>query len=165
MKNLLFVLFFTPLFPLCQDSLPIKDGLVTYEEIDSVPAVAKDELFARSKIWFAKTFVSSKHVLESEDKEAGQFIGNANFSYPITVVISVAEWTCHYTIQIDCRDRKARIRLSNLRCSSQLSEMAAEKFNQGGMNSRKHIRAIDSHCRLLLANFKEGLTKPSADNF
>lgn len=43
-------------------------------KVDST--IKKDELFNRARIWFSQTFNNSKAVLDIQDKEAGQLIGN-----------------------------------------------------------------------------------------
>lgn len=48
---------------------------VSYTEVIEVPGVKKDELYIRAHTWFAKTYGSSKSVLEIQDKESGKLLG------------------------------------------------------------------------------------------
>ena len=46
-----------------------------FTEIINVDSTTQKELYARARAWFALNFVSSKAVLEMDDKENGQLIG------------------------------------------------------------------------------------------
>lgn len=163
MKRLLiYFLIISPAFCLAQSQMPMKDGKVIYEEIDSMPNVSKGELYSKSKIWFVNTFNSSKDVLQLEDKDNGQLIGKGNFDYLYTVVLTSATWVCNFTVQIDCRDNKARIKVYDI-SSHSAGEATAEYYNKHHAN--KHIKAIDNGIKGLLASYKSSLNKKSEDSF
>jgi hypothetical protein len=54
---------------------------LTFGEVVQADGVSRDELYTRAKIWFAATFVDSKHVLEVEDKAEGLLIGKGSFAF------------------------------------------------------------------------------------
>lgn len=154
------------LIPTCsfgQQLLPEKDGKVVYEEVDSVTA-PKDELYQRSKIWLVNSFKSAKEVIQIDDKGSGQIIGKGNFDYPITVIFETAMWTCYFSVQIDCRDNKARIRIYDIDSKSG-GEATAEYFNQYAKHSQKHIKTINDKILGILYSFKNELGKKSKDDF
>jgi len=61
---------------------------------------SKEELFVRAHEWLAKTFVSSKEVLQLVDKQAGKLIGKGVFKVGYDYV--------NFTISIDVKDGKYR---------------------------------------------------------
>jgi hypothetical protein len=140
----------------------MKDGKVVYEEIDSIPNISKVELYNKSKIWLVNTFNDAKAVLQIDDKDNGQLIGKGNFDYLYTVVLASARWVCNFTVQIDCRDNKARIKVYDI-SSRSAGEATAEYFNKHHAN--KHIKAIDDGVKGLLASYKSALSKKAEDNF
>lgn len=165
MKGLALLLLMLPLIALSQDQmLPEKDGKVIYEEVDSIPGVIKDELYNRSKIWVVRTFKSANAVLQLEDKDNGQLIGKGNFQYENSVFTASATWTCDFTIQIDCRENKVRIKCYDISAHSK-GDATAEHFNKYKNHSQHHIKAINQNIIALMADYKTALTKPASDNF
>lgn len=57
---------------------PIENGKATYTGIVQVDSVSKDELYKRAKRWFVDTYKSAKAVIELDDKENGEIIGNGD---------------------------------------------------------------------------------------
>jgi hypothetical protein len=55
---------------------------VDFSETINVDSVNKDELYSRGREWFARTFVSSKAVLQMDDRTAGKMIGKADAEMP-----------------------------------------------------------------------------------
>lgn len=160
--KLLLCLLFAPFFSFAQNKLPEKDGKVIYEEVDSMPGIEKDELYSRSKIWLVNTFKSAKDVVQLDDKQSGQLIGKGNFQYEYVVLLTSGTWICSFTLQIDCRGNKARIKIYDI-SSRSAGEATAEYFNKH--NAQKHIKPINENIVALLADFKASLKKPSSDNF
>ncbi|MCK9613015.1 MAG: DUF4468 domain-containing protein [Bacteroidales bacterium] len=53
-----------------------------YTEVVKVDSsLKKDDLFISGRAWFNNTFNSSKNVLQTQDKESGEFVGKGTFSY------------------------------------------------------------------------------------
>jgi len=71
---------------------------------------SKDELFLRTRRWMAETFRSSKAVIELEDKENGQIIGNTSLSIKGGLGITIY---FDMTIVIDIKDGKIRLTAKN----------------------------------------------------
>lgn len=77
--------------------------------IDSLPG-SKDDLYVRANEWMAKAFVSSKDVIQMQDKQAGKIVGKA------VIMVHTPSHTDEevgYTITIDAKDGKYRCILSN----------------------------------------------------
>lgn len=164
MKYLFLLLILAPFSIKSQQLLPEKDGKVIYEQVDSVPGVLKTELYSRAKIWLVKEFNSSKAVIELDDKDAGQIIGKGSFKYVYTVMLTTGYWRCSFTLQIDCRDNKARIKIYDI-SSKSVGESTAEDFNKYASHSQKHIKAINDGLESTLASFKKGVLIQSSDSF
>lgn len=165
MKNLLAVtiISFIPCIVVSQELLPVKDGKIMYERIDSIPGKSKIDLYRKAKVWFAKVFHSSKDVIQLDDQETGQIIGKGNFTYPIKILLSAAEWRCSFTIQIDLKDNKSRVRLFDLSYSSPGGEWNVDYLNKHPGQGKQHIKAINEHCKSLMADFNLALNKKEDD--
>ena len=109
MKKIFFLLLLTPIMCYCQDTKNFEFTL-----IDSVQAT-KDELYVYAKSWMATTFVSSKSVIEMEDKEAGKIIGNGEFVQRENSLFGnqVGVSIISFTITVDVKDNKYRCILSD----------------------------------------------------
>jgi Domain of unknown function (DUF4468) with TBP-like fold len=88
----------------------------TVQKTIDIPRINKDIIYERSRIWIAKTFRSSKAVIEYENKETGVIIGNGVVSYPLpagpfglTATVPV-----RFTMTEEIKDEKIRITFDNL---------------------------------------------------
>lgn len=109
--KLLFILFF--LIPsLLKAQLPVKDGKVFYETIDTT-SLNKEELYNVSKLWLANTFRDSKSVIEIDNKELGSIVGKGNFEIGASWMLTYTVLQCRFNIKIDIKDLKYRIQLYN----------------------------------------------------
>ena len=113
MKNVL-LLGFVALLVGCA-TIPI----ITYPPESRIISVDrnKDELFKRSMIWMAKTFRSSRAVIEYQDKEYGVIVGNG---YSHIVLEPIDDWgyteyyKMAYTLIIEAQDNRVRIIMDNI---------------------------------------------------
>lgn len=85
--------------------------------IDTLEATQSD-LYVRAHEWMAKSYGSSKAVIEMQDKEAGKLIGKAIAILPRSKVKFVYDYAdggdINYTISIDARDNRYRVVISNI---------------------------------------------------
>lgn len=87
--------------------------LVKYQEvIEFDENLDKDELFNRTRLWLAETFVDSESVIELEDKEAGLLVGNGGMDYTFPLVPPMDG---QFSLRIDIKDGKLRTTYSNFR--------------------------------------------------
>jgi hypothetical protein len=77
----------------------------------------KAEIYAATKIWIAQNFNSSKAVIELDDKERGQIIGNGILPYPCSSMdcLTKGGWKVRVTMRVDMKDERFKITFSNLR--------------------------------------------------
>jgi hypothetical protein len=66
-------------------------------------------LFDKSRQWFSEYFVSGESVIDYEDKQTGTIIGNGISSIG-SDTFGIIEYTIHYTIRVDTKDGKLRIK-------------------------------------------------------
>lgn len=75
-----------------------------------VPGQTKDQLYAKSLAWMAETFVSSKAVIEVQDKDGGKIIGNAVTTvFKVLVPLAVGQTVdSKYTLILEMKDGAVR---------------------------------------------------------
>jgi len=73
----------------------------------------KDVAFEETKIWLSKTFNDSKAVIEYENKESGKIVGRGmtKVSYGLGYI------NVQFTIEIDTKDSKSRLKFENIKQS------------------------------------------------
>lgn len=94
-------------------NLPILNDRLVYEQVVDVPDKSKNQLFSNAKVWMANTFVSSKDVIQSEDKEAGDIIGKGFTKVYFKSIVTI-ERNDYFTIQIDVKDNKYRCKIHDI---------------------------------------------------
>lgn len=92
----------------CQDNAIKYTGVVV---IDST--TSKDVLFSRAKRWVAENFNSAQTVIQNEDKDAGNLIMKAGFSYMQVVPLAKFDAFMHYTFSLSFKDGKFKYDLTN----------------------------------------------------
>jgi hypothetical protein len=148
--------------------LPLVERQVVYEQIDSVSG-SNDELFLRSKKWLVNAFRSAKDVIQLDDKESSKLMGKGSDSYyfeegfnkwPVTSII-------YFTLQIDIRDNKARIRIFNIEEGKERDvAKPIETYEYYPKKIKPKIeQKINEKMLGLLASFKTGISKSATDNF
>lgn len=74
---------------------------VTYQEVVKVDGASKNELYARAREWFAKTFKSADDVLQMEDMANGKLIGKGcNYQSKVFYTVSVSVKDGRYRYEI-----------------------------------------------------------------
>lgn len=92
--------------------LPVKDGKVTYEVIDSVQGT-KNEIYGRAKLWLATAFKDAKEVIQADDKDAGEIVGKGSFRFSYSYFGTV-ECLARFTLKISARDQKYRAIITDI---------------------------------------------------
>lgn len=97
-------------------TLPVDSAThnVVYQEIVNADHITKDLLYTRAREWFARTFVSSKEVIQMDDKDAGKIIGKGSAS-GINKLGTWASVTFHvdYIVAITVKEGRYRYEISN----------------------------------------------------
>jgi len=99
------------------NSFPYKDGRIVYETVKEIPGISKTKLFGASKKWMADSFKSASHVIQSEDEPTGQIVGKGNtiITYVKKGALFGAGYNLEFTVQVDCKDDKYRIRIYDIK--------------------------------------------------
>lgn len=166
-------------------TLPVDEkGNVVFSEVVEIQDVAKDILFIRGMEWLAKTYRSSKDVIQMEDKEAGKIIGKGlTIVYVKVLGMKFDAGPMRYTIAMYFKDGKFKYEFSNFyHEGNRLEKIGAggaienEKpacgnpFTGGGMTKGRWngIKSqTDITIREIIADMKEFMAKgaTSSDNW
>jgi hypothetical protein len=96
-----------------QDSIPLKDGKLHFEEVVEVLNNSKENLYSKGKIWFVDNFKSADDVLQMDDKEAGILIGKGYRDIYVDTKImgSIQKYKTRafYTIKIQIKEGKYKL--------------------------------------------------------
>lgn len=76
-----------------------------HQKVQEVENIEKDQIYFNTLHWMAKTFVSSKAVIEHKDQATGTIIGNTRFKFPNAFLI--VQVKC--VVTIECKDYKYRM--------------------------------------------------------
>jgi hypothetical protein len=92
-------------------------GEIEYTEVVQVDGVSANELYVRAKEWLALTFVSSKSVIQLEDKEAGKIIGKGIseiFASPFSGERTYSYGYIEFTLEIQVKEGRCKYKISNI---------------------------------------------------
>lgn len=167
MKRLL-ILFsiILPVISFAQSEMPMKDGKVFYEVIDTIPNTSKIDLYNRSKIWFVNTFNNAKAVIQLDDKDAGVIMGKgvSVFDNGNIVTGSLRNYI-DYTININIKDNKYRLQVYDISVTNQSATYTPEYCLKYPKMNKKKLERIDNDVQGTIASFKSAITKKSEDSF
>lgn len=125
-------------------SVPM-EGEYEYVEIIESPGNGKDVLFDKSLKWLAETFKSSKAVIEYQNKDSGEIIGNGSLRVAYTAFGSM---NTYFTLLIETKDGKLRMTFKNMR------------YDQGySMNSKGQLDTFSNEAYNLVYSLKNYITK------
>ncbi len=96
-------------------SVPIEDGKVKYSSVVSVEGAAKDDLYARARLWLPEAFKDSRDAIQVDDKENGLLLGKGR-----TIVRNMGfggqplEKTWSFTLKIQVKEGRYKIDLYDI---------------------------------------------------
>jgi hypothetical protein len=153
----------------CYAQLPVKDGSVFYEQIDSAPGLSKDEIFKRSKLWVVDAFVDAKEVIQIDNKEDGEIVGKGNLDCTYTIMGTGIPCRVYFTIKLNSKDGKHRVQIydfSGHRYTSNKPLDFDKLLNKSNAAENKRIiEQIDKQIRAALAKLQSDLTSKKKDDF
>jgi len=125
MKKLLILalMFFTKIAFAQKDTVglnvPYVNNTVIYERVFNVPNVTQNLLYSNAGLWMAETHPYVVNTqLTLEDPASGRVVGRANCyigsSYKVLWQTQYYTYHFDFTIQIDCKDNKYRVRIYNI---------------------------------------------------
>jgi len=83
-----------------------------FELTDTVNA-SKNELYFKAAEWLANSAKPAKSVIEMQDKEAGKIVGKGIHDYISESLFNTITHHINFTLTIDVKDSKYRIRITN----------------------------------------------------
>jgi hypothetical protein len=95
------------------------NNTVVYERIVDVPEASKNMLFGNAGLWLAEThpYIAST-ALQLEDPILSRVVGHVTSytsePYKVLWQTNYYLYTYNFTVQIDCKDNKYRIRIYNI---------------------------------------------------
>lgn len=103
----------------CAGMQPVSETDRTFERVFNVPNHSRDQIYTSIKIWIAENFRSAKSVIELDSKEDGVIIGNGVIPYPCSAMncLTKGNWKVPFTMRVDIKDYKFKIRFSNIKLS------------------------------------------------
>jgi hypothetical protein len=101
-------------------NVPFANNTIVYEKVFDVPTAPKNLLYSNAGLWFAETHPYVQDTqLQLVDPVLSRVVGRVKSS--TVVVTSKVLWqsyyatiTYHFTLQVDCKDNKYRIRIYNI---------------------------------------------------
>ena len=97
----------------CASQVPATKDELNHEFILNFPGKTKAQMFDKTSKWIANSFRSAKSVIEYQDKESGSIVGNGNTE--IKVEGALIGSTLGFTMNVDIRDERMRVRFVNLK--------------------------------------------------
>ncbi|WP_026994799.1 DUF4468 domain-containing protein [Flectobacillus major] len=160
--------------------LPIdpSSGNVTYTEVIRVDSVSASELFSRSKLWFAKTYNSSKDVIQNTDNDNYSITGKAKIRTHARIMGERTWGYVSYIISIYCKNGRYKYVVSDfyhegdaIATSSTLTPSVGQinrnTKESGGFGSYRKkdldrlCEEINSNIKSLIVSLKNGMSKKS----
>ncbi|MDN8336515.1 DUF4468 domain-containing protein [Acinetobacter baumannii] len=148
---------------------PTDKPMTDIVEVVDVGGKTKDQLFEQSKVWIARSFKSANNVIQYQDKASGRIIGKGNIPFPCSGFIDCGAFgkdKVNFTIQIDTKDNKARVFISDITATSLT-------YVQGGINNigqerpiliLEHQQRIDAKLKEVVQQYKTDVVKQQVDN-
>ena len=83
-----------------------------WDVIINVPELTQDEIYARTKLFIGKSWESSKDVIQSDERDAGQILVKVK----MIERFSHYRYSFKYNIIFQMKNQKARILISDVEC-------------------------------------------------
>jgi len=88
-----------------------------WDEVILVDSVTKDNLYSKTKIFIADTWVSSNDVIQLDDKEGGVIVLKCKNRQNMVFQLNDHIWYFNYTVKLYIKDNKVRITIDEVYCS------------------------------------------------
>jgi len=159
-----------PVFPI--DSITNK---ITYSEIVYLDSSSnKQDLFLRAREWFAKTFNSSNHVIQMQDKIDGILIGKGSFEVFITSLgMKNGGNFFNFTLSVYLKDGRYKYEFTDFTYTnnSVFKNTPAEYLlnpdkKDWHLTKKANIEVfnqLDTRMTLIISDLKIAMKKPSAN--
>jgi hypothetical protein len=99
------------LYPVTYDD----KGFAQITGVVMVDSLSADAIYDKIDLWFAKTFVDSRSVIETKNKDSHFFYGNGFHISPYTYYIVKYKAGWSYNLEIKTKDGKFKYIINNIR--------------------------------------------------
>lgn len=101
---------------------------ISYTEVVTVDSASPADLYSRAREWFAKTYKSSKNVLQMDDKDAGKLVGNALLQvYYKALGAQHDGGNINYTISIYLKDGRYKYEITDMYHTGPITSAGKQK--------------------------------------
>jgi hypothetical protein len=124
-------------------SIPFINNTVVYEKVFEVPNTPKSLLYANAGLWFAEThpYVGDTQ-LQLVDPALSRAVGRVKSSYSVSNKVLWSTYTSTYlfnfTLQVDCKDNKYRIRIYNIQDMTGSDYIPVDDLMNAFVNSKSY---------------------------
>lgn len=162
MKRFLTLLVaFSALFASAQ--LPVKDGKVTYEIIDSVPGT-KAQIYSRAKMWLATAFKDAKEVVQVDDREAGELAAKGAFRFSYAAMMMNVDSRATFVLRLSARDGRYRAIVTDIitEQGTARAQMPIEHYNDKPDKkiNKKVLEAVEKPVTDMLEDLQKKMRLP-----
>jgi len=119
----------------------------------------QDTLYVRAMDWLAKTFRSSKKVIQYEDKVAGRIVGKGIMK--VTYLKAFGALDTWFTLTLEIKDNKVRVTISDMFMASYV--LLGERIPESPITTQKQLDKVKPEAQKLIASLKDALGKPAED--
>ena len=119
----------------------------------------QDTLYVRAMDWLAKTFRSSKKVIQYEDKVAGRIVGKGIMK--VTYVKGFGSLDTWFTLTLEIKDNKTRVTISDISIASYV--IMGERIPESPITTQKQLDKVNLKAQKLISSLKNALGKPAED--
>lgn len=150
--------------------LPVKDGKVVYEHIDSSATASKEQLYYKARLWIAEQFIDYRSAIKFDDPAQGEIVGRYTFYFDYGSILT-QNTRCGFTIKVSCRDNKYRIQVYDITHTStsidNRRDLPMEYYIKPEDTRNKNlIRMIDTSIQAFIKNLNTAMREGKAeDNF
>jgi len=109
------------------DKIAVKDGLVSYTLIDTIPSNDLSKIHSKILEWLSMNFKSSKKVIDLDDKNENKIIAkgfsNEEYSYKLVATNNIYKYEQYFTLNFSLKNNKYRLVISYFRAKGIVSPL------------------------------------------
>jgi Domain of unknown function (DUF4468) with TBP-like fold len=145
-----------------QYELPVKDGKIYYELIDSAAGVPASSFYAKAKLWFADGISDSSRVIKFEDKENNAIVGKGRIDFYQGIGI----YRVFYTVKIMTKENKYRAQFYDfiLMSGVMVTEDKLEDYNKKKSYDKVKTK-INTIMTTIMDDMKKGMSQKPDNDF
>lgn len=130
----------------------------TWEKTDSI-SKTQSQIYSAAKMFIAKTWKSSKDVIQNDDKETGVILikGVSSQNFAVNLGLCPMEYIFNYNVTFKMKDGKYKITIDNVHCTSahggtnyqelrpiEPSDQIPYPFKTGAVSNKKAVELMQS---------------------